>query len=180
MAKKKRSAKHKVPTAPETSPEARGKVLKLGASSLPLFIQENGSLGKFRARGHTPHPVAEVSKETGPPLRSPHAAVAKSPLGRTAEPPLDILPISVWSPSAQSAKLPSGVFEGERRKRLRHERDEDSLLANAELDTRALSSILRDFDLKKEDSMFVEEALASSLQGAVMVYPEAFTCSSYR
>ena len=41
--------------------------------------------------------------------------------------------------------------------------DEDSLLANAELTARALSSILRDSDLKKADSMSVEEALASSL-----------------
>ena len=50
---------------------------------------------------------------------------------------------------------------------------------NAELAVGALSSILRDSDLKKADSMLVGEALASSLQGAVMVCPDAFTCPSY-
>ena len=52
------------------------------------------------ARGRMPHPMVEVSKVTGPQLRSPRAAVAKSPPWKTIEPPLDIFPISVWSPSA--------------------------------------------------------------------------------
>ena len=64
--------------------------------------------GKFWARGHTPHVVAEVSKVIGPQLRSPLVVVAKSLPGRTAEPPLDILPIFVWTPSEQSAQLPLG------------------------------------------------------------------------
>ena len=51
---------------------------------------------------------------------------------------------------------------------------------NSKLDVGALSYILRDSDLKKADSMSVGEALASSLQGAVMVCPDAFTCPSYR
>ena len=72
------------------------------------------------------------------------------------------------------------MSEGEGRKHLRHERDEDSLLKNAKLDAGALSSILWDSDLKNVDSMSVREALASSLQGAVMVCPDAFTCPSYR
>ena len=50
---------------------------------------------------------------------------------------------------------------------------------NAKLASSALSSILRDSNLKKADSMSVGEALASSLQGAVMVCPDAFTCPSY-
>ena len=124
--------------------------------------------------------MAEVSKVIGPQLRSPRAAIAKSPPGRTAEPPLDILPIYVWSPSAQRTELPSGASEGKGRKHLRHERDEDSLLANAELFAEALSSILWDSYLRKADSMSVGEALASSLQGAVMVCLDAFTCPSYR
>ena len=100
LVKKKRSAKRKFPTAPESNHAARGKVPKLGTSSSPSSILKQGSSGQFRARGHTPHPVAEVSEMTGPQLCSPRAAVAKSPPGRTSEPPLDILPISVWSPSA--------------------------------------------------------------------------------
>ena len=100
LAKKKRSAKCKVPAALESSHAARGKVPKFGASSSPSFFWEQGLLGIFWARGHTPYPVAEVSEVKGPQLCSPLVTVAKSPPGRTAEPPLDILPISVWSPSA--------------------------------------------------------------------------------
>ena len=40
---------------------------------------------------------------------------------------------------------------------------EDSLFTNAELAARAVSSILRDSDLKKADALCVEEALALSL-----------------
>ena len=47
LAKKKRSAKRKVPTALESSHAARGKVPKLGASSSPSTIWERGSSGKF-------------------------------------------------------------------------------------------------------------------------------------
>ena len=53
--------------------------------------------------------------------------------------------------------------EGEGRKCLGHEREEESLLLNAELAAGAMSSIIRDSYLKKTDSMSVEEALASSL-----------------
>ena len=51
---------------------------------------------------------------------------------------------------------------------------------NIELVAGALSSILRDFDVKTADSMSVGEALALSLQGVVMVCPYAFTCPPYR
>ena len=51
---------------------------------------------------------------------------------------------------------------------------------NAELVAGALSSILRDSNLKKADSMSVGEALALSLQGAIMVCLDAFTYPSYR
>ena len=163
LAKKKRSAKRKVLVAPKSNHVAGGKVSKLGASSSTSSTLEQGSSGQFWARGHTPHPVAEVSEVTGPQLRSPRAAIAKCSLGRTAEPPLDILLISVWSPSAQSVELPSEASEGEGRKHLRHERDEDLLLAKVELAAGALSSILRDSDLKNANSMSVGEALASSL-----------------
>ena len=67
--------------------------------------------------------MAEVSEVTGPQLRSPRAAVAKSPPGRITKTPLNILPITVWSPVAQSVELPSGTSEGEGRKHLEHERD---------------------------------------------------------
>ena len=80
--------------------------------------------------------MAEVPAVADPQPRSPLAVVARNPPGRTVKPPLDIFPIFVWSPSAQSAKIPSRAFEGEERKHLGHERDEDSLFGNAELAAR--------------------------------------------
>ena len=57
---------------------------------------------------------------------------------------------------------------------------EDLLLINAELSVGAVSSILRDSDLKKVEALCVEEALALSLQGTVFVCLNAFFYSSYR
>ena len=76
LAKKKRSAKGKILAAFESSHAARGKVPKLGAFSSPLSIREQGSPRGSWARGRPPHPVAEVSKVTGPQLCSPRVAVA--------------------------------------------------------------------------------------------------------
>ena len=80
----------------------------------------------------------------------------------------------------QSAELPSKASEGEGRKHLGPERDEDSLLTSAELAAGAISSIIWDSDLKTVDAMSVKEALALSLQGAAIVCPNAFICSFHR
>ena len=55
---------------------------------------------------------------------------------------------------------------------------EDSLLTNEELPSRAVSSILRDSDLKKVETLRVEEALALSLQGTIFVCLSVFLYSS--
>ena len=47
--------------------------------------------------------------------------------------------------------------------------DGDSLLLNAELAAGAVSSILKDFDLKRSGALPIEEALALSLQGVASV-----------
>ena len=52
--------------------------------------------------------------------------------------------------------------------------DEDSLLSHAELAVRAVSSILRDSDLRRMGALLVEEALALLLQGTASVCPSAF------
>ena len=54
------------------------------------------------------------------------------------------------------------------------EGDEDSLLTNSKLAVGAVSSILRDSDLKKADAMSVKEALALSLRGAATVCSDVF------
>ena len=60
-----------------------------------------------------------------------------------------------------------------------NEGEEDSLFANSELVIRVMSSILRDYDLRRVDAMPVEDVLALSLQGAAIVCPDAFICLSY-
>ena len=107
-------------------------------------------------------------------------ASPKNPLGRAAKPPLQVFPISVWGPSMQNAKLPPSTPEDKRRGCFRTEGDKDSLLTNLELAAGAVSSILWDSDLKREDAMSVEEALALSLQGAATLCPGAFFCSIHR
>ena len=170
LAKKKRSVKRKAQAPPESSLAIWGKIVRLGASSPPLTAKVWGSFDQVSARGQAPPPMAEVSKAAGP----------KNHSGRSVEPPLEVLPISVRSPPTQNSKLPPTTPEDEGRDCFRTEGDEDSLLTNSNLVVRAISSILRDSDLKRADAMSVKEALALSLQGAAIVCPNAFICSSYR
>ena len=65
-----------------------------------------------------------------------------------------------------------------RRNRFGVEGDEDSLLSNAELAAGAVSSILKDSDLKKMDSLPVEEALTLLLQVVISISLSAFVCPS--
>ena len=54
--------------------------------------------------------------------------------------------------------------------------DGDSLLLNTELTAGAVSSILKDYDLKRSGSLPVEEALALSLQGVASVSSHILSC----
>ena len=77
--------------------------------------------------------------------------------------------------------LPSPPIWGEvGNDRFRAEGGKDSLFTNAELAARVVSSILRDFDLKKTDALCVEEALALFLQGAASARLSTFSYSSHR
>ena len=62
------------------------------------------------------------------------------------------------------------------RKRLEADGDGDSLLFNVELAAGAISSILKDSDLKRSSALPVEEALALSLQGVAFVSSSVFLC----
>ena len=66
---------------------------------------------------------------------------------------------------AQTAEPPPLIAKDLGRKRPEADGDEDSLLSNAELAAGAISSILRDSDLKRSGALPVEEALALSLHG---------------
>ena len=97
-------------------------------------------------------------------------------MGRAAEPPVEVVPLSVWSPPAQITEPPPSIAEDLGRKHPEDGGDGDSLLSNAELAVGAISSILRDSNLKSSGALPVEEALALSLQGVASVSSRIFLC----
>ena len=96
--------------------------------------------------------------------------------GRANEPPLEVLPISVWSPTSRGVAPPPAIPDEVtgNHDRFKVAGDEDSLLSHAELAARAISSILRDSDLRRVGALPVEEALDLLLQGTAFVRPSAF------
>ena len=178
--KKRRSVKRKAQDPPKSSLPARGKDPKLGVSVPRSPVKERGSHAQVRVRGQALPSLAEVSEEASAQRRSSSAAGAKGSSRRVVELPFKVLPISIWSPSAQNA-TPSPPMRGDvGNDHFRVEGAEDSLFTNAELAVEAVSSILRDFDLKEVEALCVEEALALSLQGTVSVCQSAFIYPSCR
>ena len=108
---------------------------------------------------------------------SPSSAIgARDYLGKAYEPLLEVLPISVWSPTSRCA-APSPAMPDEVTGNHDHFEaagNEDSLLSHAELVIEAISSILRDSDLRSVGVVPVEEALAFLLQGTASVHLSAF------
>ena len=86
---------------------------------------------------------------------------------------MEVLPILVWSPTSHGAAPPPAMPDEVGRDCFGAVGGEDSLLSHAELAARAVSSILRDSDLKKVDALSVEEALTLLLQGTTSVRPSA-------
>ena len=107
----------------------------------------------------------------------PSSAVGACDSSREAnESPLEVVPISVWSPTSRGTTLPPTVPDEVTGNRDRFEAagDEDSLLSHAELAVGVVSSILRDSDLRRVGALPIEEALAFFLRGAALVRPSAF------
>ena len=123
----------------EGCPPARGKTLKVGASSSPSSAVEAGDSS-----------------------------------GRAAELPLEVLPLSVWSPTLQGAEPPSAMPDKVGKDLFGAVGSEDSLLSHAELAVGAVSSILRDSDLRKVDALRVEEDMVLLLQGTASILPRTF------
>ena len=71
------------------------KVSRLGTSS-------SSPSTHVRVQGQVSLPPTEVPKAPSSQLHSGSAAKAKDSLGRAANPPLVVMPITVWSPLAQS------------------------------------------------------------------------------
>ena len=106
-------------------------------------------------------------------------------MGERDEPPLEVLPIWVWSPTSRDCAPPPTMSDEVTGNCDRFEAigDEDSLLSHAELAVGAISSILSDFDLRRVGAFPVEEALTLLLQGTTFVRSSAFVdlflyCSS--
>ena len=152
LAKKKRSVKRRAQTSLESNLVIRGKVSRLGAPSPPLTTKGWGSSDQVPTRGQAPPSVAKVSKVAGPKVSS----------GRSTELPLAVLPISIRSPLAQDFKHPPTTPKDEGRGCFRTKGEEDSLLADSEPAAEVVSSILRYYDLRRVDSLFVEDVIAFS------------------
>ena len=106
------------------------------------------------------------------------AAKAKGPLGGIVKQPLAVMPITVWNPPTKSVRSPSPRAEELRRKDPESEigGDGDSLLLNVELAAGAVSSILKDSDLKRSSALPIDEALALSLQRVTSVSSHTLSC----
>ena len=169
LSRRSRSVKQKTLDSPEKGRPSWGEVPKLGMSS-------SSPSTHVRILGQVLPPPAEVPRAPSSQPCSGTTAKAKDSSGRTAEPPLEVMPITVWSPPAQSTKPPSSRAEELRRKRLGADGDGGSLLFNAELAVGAVLSILRDSDLKRSGALPVKEALALSLQGVASVSSRVLLC----
>ena len=94
-------------------------------------------------------PPAEVPKALSSKPCSGSATKGKDSSGRTVEQPLEVMPITVWKSPAQSGKPPSSRAEELKRMGFKTDEDGESLLLNDEFAAGAVSSILKDFDLKR-------------------------------
>ena len=135
------------------------KVPKLGASSSSLSAYVHKS-ERVKA------PIVLSSRS-----HSGSAAEVEGPSSGAVEQPLAIAPISVWNQPTKRVRSPSRMAEEARRKDPESKigGDGDSLLHNAELVAGAVSSILKDSDLKRSVTLPVDEDLALSLQGVASV-----------
>ena len=164
LSRKPRSAKWKTLDSVGKGRPALVNVLKLGASS----SSPSTHVGKPE---QALSPPAEVPKVLSSQPRSGSAAKAKGLSGKAVEQPLAIMPITVWNPPAKSVRPLSLKEEELNRKDSEIGGDGDSLLLDDELAAGAVSSILKDSDLKRSSALPVDETLALSLQGVTDVSP---------
>ena len=153
LSRRSHCVKRKPMDSLEKGHPAWGKIPRLGTSS-------SSPSSHVRVQGQVLPPPAEVPRALSLQLHSSSTAKAKDSSGRAVEPPLEVMPITVWSPPAQSAEPPPSRAEELGRKRPEAYGDGDSLLFNAKLAAGAISSVLRDSDLKISGALPVKEALS--------------------
>ena len=93
LSRRSQSVKRKAPDSLEKGRLAWGKVSRLEMSS-------SSPSTHVRVQGQVSLPPAEVPKALSSQPRSGSAAKAKDSSGRAAEAPLEVMPITVWSPPA--------------------------------------------------------------------------------
>ena len=93
LSQRSQSVKRKTLDSLKKSSPAWGKVPRLGTSS-------SSPSTHVRVQGQVLPPPAKVPRAPSPQLRSGSAAKAKDSSGRAVEPPLEVMPITVWSPPA--------------------------------------------------------------------------------
>ena len=121
-------------------------------------------------------PPAEVPKVLSSQSRSGADEKVKGPSGGAVEQPLAVMPITIWNPPTKGVRSPSPRAEELKRKDSETGGDGDSLLLNTELVTGAVSSILKDSDLKRLSVLPVDEASALSLKGVASVSSHILSC----
>ena len=166
---KSRSVKWKTLDSVEKDRSAWGKVPKLRASS-------SSPSTHVRIPGQVLSPPAEIPKALSSQPRSGSDAKTKDSSERTVEQPLEVMPITIWNPAAQSVKPPSSRAEELKRKGSETEGDGDSFLLNDELAAGAVSSILKYSYLKRSGALPIEKALSLSLQGVASVSSHILSC----
>ena len=148
------------PPSPAREPE-RG-------SSPQVEVQKSGA--------YPPSPAQEPERASSPlvltslPPSKPDVK-AKDLSDAAVEQPLTVMPITVWNPPPDNAKSPPQGMAEPKRKRSKPKPDavEDSLLSNTELAVGAVSSILKESDIRRSKELPVDEALALSFQGIASV-----------
>ena len=159
VSRKPRSGKRKPSDVVDKDRPASDKIPKLGASSSPPFSYVHKS-ERVKA------PIVLSSRS-----HSGSTVEAEGPSSGAVEQPLAVTPITVWNPPTKRVRSPSWRAEEERGRDPESKigGDGDSLLHNAELAASAVSSILKDSDLKRSVTLPVDEALALSLQGVASI-----------
>ena len=148
LSRKPRSVKRKTSGSSEKDRPASAKVLKLGVSPSSPSMHVRGS-------EPAPSPPSEAFTIFSSQPGSRSAAKVKSLLGGAVDQPLAVMPITVWNPPAKGVRSPPQRAEELKKKEPESKSggDGDSLLLNAELAAGAVSSILKDSDLKRSKTL---------------------------
>ena len=167
--------KRKKPSSSEKDRPVPAKVQKLGVSPpSPVRELEQASppLVEVQELGASPPSPAQEPEQASSPLvltllSPPKPDIKAKGLSGAAVPqPLTALPITVWNPPSDKAKSPPRGTAELKMKKLKPKADaiRDSLLSNAELAARAVSSILKESDIGGSKELPVDEALELSFQ----------------